>query len=69
MKALKAGEQPKRGNPNDPNNTGEREIPKPKPDPLEPMSNDKIDFYGAKEFPPSDEEEEKKNGGTLPPIK
>lgn len=24
LKALKAGEQPPRGNPNDPNNTGER---------------------------------------------
>ena len=28
MKALKNGEQPPRGNPNDPENTGEREIPK-----------------------------------------
>lgn len=30
MKALKAGQQPSRGNPNDPTNTGEREMPKPK---------------------------------------
>ena len=30
MKALKAGQQPPRGNPNDPSNTGERELPKPK---------------------------------------
>ena len=28
MKALKAGTQPARGNPNDPENTGEREMPK-----------------------------------------
>jgi hypothetical protein len=28
MKALKNGEQPTRGNPNDPENNGEREIPK-----------------------------------------
>lgn len=27
LKALKAGQQPPRGNPNDPNNTGEREMP------------------------------------------
>jgi len=27
LKALKEGRQPQRGNPNDPNNTGEREIP------------------------------------------
>lgn len=26
LKAIKAGQQPPRGNPNDPNNTGEREI-------------------------------------------
>ena len=29
LKALKMGQQPPRGNPNDPNNTGERELPKP----------------------------------------
>lgn len=35
LKALKAGQQPPRGNPDDPNNTGEREIPQPKaPEPL-----------------------------------
>jgi len=28
MKALKNGEQPERGNPNDPENNGQREIPK-----------------------------------------
>ena len=27
LKALKAGQQPPRGNPDDPNNTGEREMP------------------------------------------
>ena len=29
MKALKAGEQPPRGNPSDPTNDGQREVPKP----------------------------------------
>ena len=33
MKALKTGEQPPRGNPNDPNNTGERELHTEKIDP------------------------------------
>ena len=41
LKALKAGQQPPRGNPNDPNNTGEREMPKP-PEPVEEKKESEI---------------------------
>ena len=41
LKALKAGQQPPRGNPNDLNNTGEREMPKP-PEPVEEKKESEI---------------------------
>eukprot|EP00356_Strombidium_inclinatum_P002390 CAMPEP_0170479604 /NCGR_PEP_ID=MMETSP0208-20121228/775_1 /TAXON_ID=197538 /ORGANISM="Strombidium inclinatum, Strain S3" /LENGTH=42 /DNA_ID= /DNA_START= /DNA_END= /DNA_ORIENTATION= len=37
LKALKNDEQPPRGNPNDPNNTGERELPGEKPAEIQPQ--------------------------------
>lgn len=41
LKAIKNGEEPFRGNPNDPENDGKRQIPKPKEErPATPDKND-----------------------------
>jgi hypothetical protein len=59
MKALKEGKQPSRGNPNDPNNNGERQLPD------EEKKEESEPEIKPKEFPPSDgeEEEEKQPSG------